>query len=154
MTPTSVTFFRSEFDEFLYAPIGTESNGMPLSVLSALARLNIDPWEEAAELSELPKDAAAKRLLTLIAQSPVGRLAHEDCPPITRRLVELLPSRLSPTVSSKNPLHGPGKNFHWGIPMLIAATIAVAVLLVAAAEPSSDDHGDAPVFNMSSKRGR
>ena len=54
MTPaTSVSFFRPEFDDFLYAPVGADSNEMPLSVLSALARLNVDPWEEAAELTPL-----------------------------------------------------------------------------------------------------
>jgi hypothetical protein len=53
MTPAaSVLFVGSEFNDFLYAPIGVERNEMPLSVLSALARLNIDPWGEAAELSE------------------------------------------------------------------------------------------------------
>jgi hypothetical protein len=31
---------------------------MPLSVLSALTRLNVDPWAEAAELTELSKDTA------------------------------------------------------------------------------------------------
>jgi hypothetical protein len=51
----SVSFFRPEFDDFLYAPIGADRNEMPLTVLSALSRLDIDPWKEAAELSELQK---------------------------------------------------------------------------------------------------
>jgi hypothetical protein len=38
-----------EFENFLFAPIGEDSNGMVLSVLSALARLDIDPWQEAAK---------------------------------------------------------------------------------------------------------
>jgi hypothetical protein len=38
----------AEFDNFLYASIGADRNGMPLSVLSALARLDLDPWEEAS----------------------------------------------------------------------------------------------------------
>jgi hypothetical protein len=38
---------RSEFGAFLFASIGEESNGMALSVISALARLGIDPWQEA-----------------------------------------------------------------------------------------------------------
>ena len=32
---------------------------MLLSVLSALARLDIDPWREAADLARMPKTAAA-----------------------------------------------------------------------------------------------
>jgi hypothetical protein len=51
---------RPEFDDFFYAPIGADGVEMPLSVLSALARLDVDPWTEAAELSELPKGAAAQ----------------------------------------------------------------------------------------------
>ena len=63
MTPAASTyFFRPELDDFLHASIGVERNEMPLSVLSALARLNLDPWKEAAELSELPSDCATQRL--------------------------------------------------------------------------------------------
>ena len=53
MTATaSVSRLGSEFDDFLYAPIGEDRNGMLLSVLSALARLDIDPWQEAAKLAD------------------------------------------------------------------------------------------------------
>ena len=63
MTPAvSVSFFRPEFDDFLYAAIDTDKDEMPLSVLSALARLNVDPWEEAAELSELSKDSSCAEI--------------------------------------------------------------------------------------------
>ena len=51
--PASVANLGSEFDAFLFAPIGEEKNGMLLSVVSALARLNIDPWQEAANLATL-----------------------------------------------------------------------------------------------------
>lgn len=43
-----------EFDGFLYAQLGEERNGMPLSVLSALAQLQVDPWQKAARLARLP----------------------------------------------------------------------------------------------------
>ena len=66
MTPAASVFFvGSEFDNFLHASIGVEGNEMALSVLSALARLNVDPWEEAAELSELPQHTATQRLASL-----------------------------------------------------------------------------------------
>jgi hypothetical protein len=42
----SVSVLGTEFDDFLFAPIGEDRNDMPLSVLSALARLDIDPWQE------------------------------------------------------------------------------------------------------------
>ena len=93
MTPaTSVSFFRSEFDDFLYAAIVADRNESPLSVLSALARLNLDPWQEAAELSELPKGIAAARLKRLIARLPRGRWDEADLGAIADRLIALLPS--------------------------------------------------------------
>jgi hypothetical protein len=93
MTPaTSVSFFRSEFDDFLYAAIGADRNESPLSVLSALARLDLDPWREAAELSQLPKGVAAARLERLIARLPRGRGDEADLGAIADRLIALLPS--------------------------------------------------------------
>ena len=86
----SVSVLGSEFDDFLYAPIGEDRNEMPLSVLSALARLDIDPWREAAELARLPRDTATQRLASLIAALP-------DWPSLIRpgaiaaRLIALLP---------------------------------------------------------------
>ena len=41
------TLRRSGRNEFLFAPVGTEANGMTLSVVSLLARLGSDPWLEA-----------------------------------------------------------------------------------------------------------
>jgi len=51
----------AKFGNFLYAPVGEDNNGVLLTVLSALARQNVDPWEEAADLSRLPGDAAGPR---------------------------------------------------------------------------------------------
>jgi len=107
VTPaTSVSFFRSEFDEFLYAAIGVDRNEMPLSVLSALARLNLDPWKEAAELSKLPKDTAAARLETLIARLPGGPWAQADLGAVADRLIALLPHLARATVPLAGKAHG------------------------------------------------
>ena len=148
MTPAaSVSFFGSEFNDFLYAPIGAETTGMPLSVLSALARLNVDPWGEAAELSKLPKDTATQRLASLIARLPVGRWAQADCGEIADRLIELLPRRSS----SKAPL-APREMTRFAVPMLICAALGAAALIIAAnREPSSQrDHADVPAFSTAS----
>jgi len=37
-----------EMDPFLFASVGEELGGVPLSVLSALAQLDLDPRNEAA----------------------------------------------------------------------------------------------------------
>ena len=54
MPSVTVTQLSSEFNDFLFAPIAEDRHGMPLSVLSALARQNVDPWQEAANLASLP----------------------------------------------------------------------------------------------------
>jgi hypothetical protein len=83
----------SEYDDFLFASIGEDKNGLLLSVVSALARRNIDPWQEAAELARLPEEAATSRLTVLIAalpDIPATRLASRA---IAARLIALLPRR-------------------------------------------------------------
>ncbi|HZL59045.1 MAG TPA: hypothetical protein VFC38_05045 [Stellaceae bacterium] len=74
----SVSLLGSEFDDFLYAPVGEDGNGMRLSVLSALARLDVDPWQEAAKLARLPGKTAIERLASLIAALPDGPSAQRD----------------------------------------------------------------------------
>ena len=87
------SLLNSKFNDFLFAPIGDERNEMPLSVLSALARLGIDPWQEAARLSELPKEQATQSLTSMIEGLPSGRWARSDSRAIAARLAQFLPSR-------------------------------------------------------------
>ena len=51
--------------DFLFAAVGGE-HGIPLSMISALTRLGLDPWEEANRLSSLEKRDATEQLLQLI----------------------------------------------------------------------------------------
>jgi hypothetical protein len=68
--------FEREFDEFLCASIVEEKNGMAVSVMSAFARRNVDPWQEAARLSQLPRDVATRELCAMIAELPPGHPAE------------------------------------------------------------------------------
>ena len=81
---------RSEFDSFLYAPVGEERNGMLLSVLSALARLDMDPWLEAATLTKMPAQDATLRLTSLLSSLP-SDAASLLAPSTVLRLIALLP---------------------------------------------------------------
>jgi hypothetical protein len=140
VTPAaSVSFFRPEFDNFLYAPIGAERNEMPLSVLSALARLDVDPWQEAAELSELPKENATQRLASLIARLPCGRWTQADAGAIASRLIELLPRRFSPLVPLAVKARGVrGMTGPVAAKVLFCAALVVIALIIAASrEPMS-----------------
>ncbi len=95
MNPTSVSQFQSEFDPFLYASVDEGGSGALLSVLSALARLDIDPWQEAANLARMSRESAVQRLTSLIAILPGKPLMHLDCSAVAARLVLLLPRQSS-----------------------------------------------------------
>src|SRR5271166_284391 len=91
--------FGHEFDEFLYSPIGEEKNGMELSVMSALARQNVDPWHEAARLSQLPRDVATQELCAMIGELPLGAPNRASPRSIAERLIAPLPLSAGPRVS-------------------------------------------------------
>ena len=61
---------RSDLNGFLFAEVGVEASGMRLSVLSTLARLGVDPWQEAGRLAKLPRAAAVDGLARMIAAMP------------------------------------------------------------------------------------
>jgi hypothetical protein len=106
MVPSaSVSMLPSAYNDFLYAPIGDDTNGALLTVLSVLARQNLDPWDEAADLSRLPPEAAAQRLISMITvpgQPPsAGRTADAD------RLIALLPRRSASAGGTASVSHRP-----------------------------------------------
>jgi hypothetical protein len=104
----SASYLGSEFDDFLFAPIGEDQNGMLLSVVSALARLDIDPWQEAAKLTRLPSEIATKQLASLISVLPDGVSANLDTGTIAARLVSLLPRQVPSNVSPRATALGIG----------------------------------------------
>jgi hypothetical protein len=87
----SLFLFEHEFDDFLFASIGEEENGMALSVMSAFARRNVDPWEEAARLSRLPRDVATRQLSAMIAELPSSGANRASPRSIAERLMAPLP---------------------------------------------------------------
>jgi hypothetical protein len=99
------SFPNSEFNAFVFAPIGEERNGMLLSVMSALARRDIDPWE-AARLTQLPKDRAIETIASVIEELPSEQWTPSDSKAIAARLVELLPSWNHSNTPSANPEEG------------------------------------------------
>jgi hypothetical protein len=100
----SASVLGCEFDDFLFAPICEDRNGMLLSVLSALARLDVDPWQEAAKLAQLPDETATQKLASLIAALPDWPSAHLDPGAIAPRLIALLPRRASSKIPSRKTL--------------------------------------------------
>ena len=101
----SVSVLPAQFDDFLFAQIGEDGNGI-LSVLSALARLDLDPWQEAANLAQLPKATAARRLASLIAKLPGLPLAQRDIAATASRLIARLPRLAGSSVAATKTLLG------------------------------------------------
>lgn len=91
---------HSEFNEFLYAVVGEEKNGMRLTVLTALARIGLDPWREASRLSDLSKEEATRALAAIINRLPEGDWIASDSWAVADRLVQNLPGRGLPAAGS------------------------------------------------------
>jgi hypothetical protein len=117
----------SEFDAFLFAPLGEDRNGMPVSVVSLLARMNLDPWQEAGDLATLPPEAAASRLACSLdtLTDPILRQANSRS--MVLSLLALLPRR-TPAAS-----HAPGAAIDVARPDLRARIGAIIVIMSAIA---------------------
>ena len=122
------SLLHSDPNDFLFASVGDEQNGMPLSVISALTRLDVDPWEEAARLAALPKAVAAEALAPMIARLPIGRLQPSDNLAITQRLVELLPASGQSALSGRKRVGAKDKRYFQAVMLLACLALGAAVL--------------------------
>ena len=78
-----------QFEPFLHAVIHEDPDQPALTVLSALARRDLDPWDEAASLADLDPAAAIVRLVALLKSLPLGQRPPDA--PVAARLQALLP---------------------------------------------------------------
>jgi hypothetical protein len=88
---------HSRYNDFLFATVaierhGVDTDGNALTVLSALTRLQVDPWQEAARLANLSPDAASRALAATFARLPELNWKADDAAAAARRLVALLPA--------------------------------------------------------------
>lgn len=117
-----------EFGRFLYAPVGEDRNGYVVTVLSAFARLGLDPWNETAELAELGRDAGRARLALLLSRFLDVPALGSDHRKVARDLCLLLPE--SP---STRKLAQAGAKIAMGRPMSSGAfwtILAIALFLL------------------------
>ncbi len=128
---------NSPYNAFLFAAVGEEKVGLPLTVLSALSRLGFDPWQEAARLSELPRETAARVFAVTIAMLPEGDWKASESEAIATRLVNCLPGRSAAVLPSAGGARAAGaaplasamiqmRTVNW----LVWVALGVAVLLV------------------------
>ena len=81
----------ASYDDFLYALVCEDASGMRLSVISVLARTNVDPWKEAARLAAMPKAIAEKTLLSALDRVSGRSWKSPEAAVIAARVVRLLP---------------------------------------------------------------
>ncbi len=121
---------RSDFEAFLFATIGDDQNGMLLSVNSALARSDVDPWEEAAALARLPAATATRKLASLIAALPAGPLARPDPETVAARLIALLPRPGgSDNPSRPRPPDVGAARYSWALKYMIVFVVYLIFIL-------------------------
>jgi len=122
------SLLHSDLSDFLFALVGDEQNGMPLNVISALTRLGIDPWEEAARLAALPKALAAEALAPVIARLPIARPLPSDDLAVSHRLVELLPMHAHAGISARQQTAEKDKRYFRAVVLLLCLAVGAAVL--------------------------
>jgi hypothetical protein len=114
---------NSGLNDFLFAEVGNEVNGSPLTILSVLARLGQDPWVEAARLARLPKASIIECLTNKISQMPLSPKALFDARSTATRITLLLPSQVSSPRAV--PAIGVGKST---VPGWVPVAVLLAVL--------------------------
>ena len=121
---------RPDLHNSLFATVGEERNGVPLSMISALAQLGLDPWDEASRLCSLAKQEAVERLAGLILRLP-GTRRPSEARQIALGLIDVLPThngRPGPVENIGGPKPqniAPGKTF-W----LICLALAMAAFIL------------------------
>ncbi len=132
-TSASVSYLTPQFDDFLFARIDEDREATPLSVLSVLARLGVDPWEEAAKLAQLPRVSAAERLVAFIAATPGAPSVYLNAKTVCDRLIDLLPSPAGVTIQTRQQRGGLALvKYRWRViwPVLIAVLLAIQLIAI------------------------
>jgi hypothetical protein len=96
----ATTRLGSEFDAFLFAPVGDQTV-MPISVVTMLARSGLDPWHEASRLAALAPEVAAQKMASILSATPGPSFRPDDLLTIAAKLVAVLPR---PTPAAATPL--------------------------------------------------
>jgi hypothetical protein len=122
-------FLGPEFNQFLFAMVGTDRLGGQLSVVSALARLDLDAWAEAAALAGLPRDAAVIKLSGMLRRNSEIPQIGQEAGAIAARLVALLPGGTVPV--RKLPAAGwTGASTPIAVCLLVALVVMISLQFV------------------------
>ena len=90
---TSAAVFDMACARFLYAPVYEQNNGTQVTVLSALVRANMDPWEEASRLSTMPRATAEAAFSAILRKSVDHKWTGSGIATVSANLIQLLPKK-------------------------------------------------------------
>ena len=125
-------------DSFLFAEIGIEPNGWPLTILSMLARQGEDPWAQAAAWAKLPRPASTDALARCIGEAALRAPGVAQARATAERLVLLLPkgeagpasvTGISGTKGADEP--------RWLVILLMYCAVALGIALTNMVAPPS-----------------
>jgi hypothetical protein len=125
--------FDSRYAEFLFAEIGEQDNGMPMSMVSALTRLELDPWGEASRLAALPTAAAQAAVADLIGRTLGLDTPAAEIAKLSVRLVGLLAKGRSASSTGKLAIAKIGvRGWSWKPDARwLAAAFAIGLVIIA-----------------------
>ncbi len=118
------------FDRFLGAMVGEDRSGTDVTVLSMLARLGVDPWDEASTLAGMGDAPARKRLQALLSRfRDVPSLLPDSHETVARLLAFLPRARASARPSaSGTPAGTVVPTFPTPLHWIIATLVLLGVL--------------------------
>lgn len=113
------------YARFLGAAVGKDRTGTSVSVLSMLARLNVDPWIEASALSNMQVAPAQRRLEALLARFEDVPALASDKSRVASGLLNFLPTREKKTEPATNVRLAQAAKLPFGAPLywIIAAAL-------------------------------
>lgn len=131
---------ESQYDAFLFASV-CETDEITLSVLSVLARQDVDPWQEAARLTQLSRDQAINSLGSKIWKSNSDRWSPSEASILAVRLIELLPLHSRPHSSSPWTDNGNGRLTFWVVAWMLFMSLAISGNSMQKSTKDSSDPG-------------
>jgi len=134
----------SRYDDFLFAGMWDEPRGMRLSVLSGLARMNLDPWDEAARLAALPTSDAEGTLVSTLNLLPGHPQESSETEILASRLVALLPKAAEATTAKVAPaVEGQPRMAYWLLWLCVTIALSFLSAHQRATTKSAGDSGSA-----------
>jgi hypothetical protein len=115
---------RTDLNAFLFSPIAEDENGTHLTMLSALARSGVDPWDEAARLAALSRESATQKIVQMLAGLANGSLSGDQAESLAVKLVGQLHSLPSPKLK---PVGSTGISRAEELPRLSFSTLPARV---------------------------